>query len=140
VAAALVALPAHAAQTEPAWPHQSLRAPDGAVAWVDAGVDPGGTMRVRGNGWTNRAGTAPSTIAIKLNSSAGGAQFTRTGAGIVAHPSAAGDSTIWVLLDAEPGSHRNQRQIEADGSFDITIDVPAQLTTGAYFTVSITSG
>ncbi|GAA5030723.1 hypothetical protein ACFQRL_11110 [Microbacterium fluvii] len=124
---------------EPAWAHTTITAGT-ATAWVQSEVaaGTGGTLRISGVGWKSAAGG--STVAVKLNS-APGVQYTRSGAGIVQHPSASGDDTIWALLaPSDPDDHANVYVLAADGSFDITIDAPAGLTAGQYLTVQLQSG
>ncbi|CAM3369453.1 hypothetical protein NODU109028_13825 [Nocardioides dubius] len=130
---------AQAALSAPEWAHETVRVDD-AVAWVEKAVstDTGASLRLRGTGWTTTAG-APSTVAIKLNK-APAAQYARSGAGIVAHPSSTGDTTIWVLLAPGGGAHANVRPMSAGGDFDITIDLPSGLSAGGYLSVQFQSG
>lgn len=130
---------ASAALSEPEWAHETVRVGD-AVAWVEKAVatEAGASLRLRGTGWTTTAG-APSTVAIKLNK-APTTQYARSGAGIVAHPSSSGDTTIWVLLAPGGGSHPNVRTMQAQGEFDISIDLPAGLIAGGYLSVQFQSG
>ncbi|MFS3128141.1 hypothetical protein ACLM5J_07025 [Nocardioides sp. Bht2] len=130
---------ATAAVDEPAWAHETVRAGE-AVAWVEQAVstDSGATLRLRGTGWTTTTGSS-STVAIKLNK-APTAQHARSGAGVVAHPSASGDTTIWVLLAPGGGAHPNVRAMQQGGEFDISIDLPAGLSAGDYLAVQFQSG
>ncbi|WP_150461166.1 hypothetical protein [Nesterenkonia ebinurensis] len=126
----------------PEWPHITVVHDSGAVAFVerDIGTEAGGTLRIRGEGWTNQAGTSGSTIAVKLNRSQT-AQYTRTGGDVVVHPSAGGDDTIWALLAPEnPESHRYVFQISNDGSFEVQLPAPEDLAAGQYLSVLFQSG
>ncbi len=125
----------------PAWAHETVRV-GAATAWVEQGVaaGDGATLRVKGYGWTDAAGTTGSTIALKVNRGEG-LQYTRSGSGVVQHPTAAGDDTIWALLAADASAGQaNVHPIAADGSFDLTLDAPAGLVAGQYLTVSLQSG
>jgi hypothetical protein len=132
--------------TEPDWSHQTVTAAgatadDVAIAWVEDEVPTatGATIRLRGTGWLTTDGQ-PSTVAIKL-SSGGTDYYSRSGSGVIDHPSAPGDDTIWVLLaGSNPTGNPNVRTIDADGSFDTTIDLPAGLTAGQYLTATFLSG
>lgn len=131
----------------PSWAHETVTYTDAATggtatAWVQKDVDAGdgSTIRIKGTGWVNRAGTGASTVAIKLNSGAT-TQYTRSGAGVVVHPSATGDNTIWTLLaPSNPSSHANVIAIDADGDFEVEIDAPDGLTAGQYLSVLFQSG
>lgn len=131
----------------PTWAHDTVTYADAATgrvatAWVqqDVAVGEGATVKLKGTGWVNQAGTGASTVAIKLNYG-DGKQYTRTGAGIVEHPSASGDDTVWVLLaPTNPDHHPNVVAIDADGSFEIEIDAPAGLVAGQYLSVLLQSG
>jgi len=113
---------------EPTWPHHTVQA-GAATAWIEREVAAGDgrSLRIAGQGWTTRDGRG-STIAVKLNRSAT-TQYTRSGDDIVQHPSASGDTTIWVLITAG-----------ADGTFERTLDAPAGLTAGQYLSASLLSG
>jgi hypothetical protein len=123
----------------PSWAHTTVTA-GGATAWVERTVaaGDGGKVRLRGTGWTGAGGA--STVAVKLGSSPDGGQYRRTGSGIITHPSAAGDDTVWALLAPGGGSHPHVREIAVDGSFDVTLDLPDGLVAGQYLTLSLASG
>lgn len=125
----------------PSWAHETVRSGT-ATAWVEQGVaaGDGATLRVKGYGWTDAAGTTGSTIALKVNRGEG-LQYTRSGDQVVQHPTAAGDDTIWALLTADASAGlANVHPIAADGSFDLTLDAPAGLVAGQYLTVTLQSG
>lgn len=132
-------------QAPPDWEHETVTVTDPvsgrtATAWVQRQVSAGGTIAIRGAGWLTASGTAPSTVALKLNGP-DARQYTRAGDGIVAHPSAMGDDTIWALLAAtNPSSHAHVEPVAADGSFDVTLDAPTGLAAGQYFAVQFQSG
>ncbi|WP_159501307.1 hypothetical protein [Microbacterium sp. 18062] len=131
----------------PAWAHETVSFTDAATgdvatAWVEKDIDAGSgaTIRIKGTGWTTRAGTGASTVAIKLNHG-DGQQYTREGSGVVQHPSAVGDDTIWTLLaPSNPQDHPNVVTIDADGDFEVEIDAPDGLTAGQYLSVLFQSG
>jgi hypothetical protein len=127
------------AVTEPGWAHETVQVGT-AVAWVEQQVAAGGTstIRLRGTGWTDTAGTAASIVAIKLNRGEG-QQYTRPAGEVVQHPTASGDDTIWALLAADAGT-THVLPIAADGSFDVTLDAPAGLVAGQYLTLTMQSG
>jgi hypothetical protein len=111
-----------------------------AYAWVqkDVATASGATIKIKGVGWADQLGTGASTVALKLNFG-DGRQYTRSGAGVVAHPSAVGDDTIWVLLaPSNPQGHPNVRAV-APG-FEIEIDAPPGLKAGQYLSVLFQSG
>lgn len=125
----------------PTWSHQTVTG-GGATFWVEQSLSAGDatTLRLKGTGWKNAAGTQASTIAIKLNAGET-KQYERSGDAVVSHPSAPGDSTIWTLLAPEnPTEHANVLPIDENGDFDIVIDAPLGLTAGQYFTVRLQSG
>lgn len=125
----------------PAWAHETVRV-GSATAWVEQGVaaGDGATLRVKGHGWTNAAGSTGSTIALKVNRGEG-LQYTRSGGQVVQHPTAAGDDTIWALLASDAAAGQaNVHPIAADGSFDLTLDAPSGLVAGQYLTVTLQSG
>ncbi|WP_244930939.1 hypothetical protein [Nocardioides sp. W7] len=123
----------------PSWAHTTLAA-GGATVWVERTVPAGdgGNLRIKGTGWTG--GSGASTVAVKLGSSADGGQYRRTGSGVVAHPSASGDDTVWALLAPGGGSHPHVRELATDGSFEVTLDLPDGRVAGQYLTVSLASG
>lgn len=129
----------------PTWAHETVTSTASgrtATAWVqsDVAAGDGSTLRIKGAGWVDTAGTGASTIAIKLNSG-DGRQYTRSGSDIVEHPSASGDDTIWTLLaPANPDSHPNVVVIGVDGSFEIELDLPDGLEAGQYLSVLFQSG
>lgn len=131
----------------PAWPHQTVTYTDpatGAVAtaWIESAVAAGdvSSIRVKGSGWVDSAGTRGSTVALKLNSGVG-TQYTRTGVDVVQHPTASGDDTIWALLAKADGTDRpHVFPIDDTGAFEITVDAPAGLVTGQYLTAQLQSG
>lgn len=126
----------------PSWPHVTVEHESGATAWVGRDVAAGddGTLRIKGTGWTNEGSDRASTVAIKLNRS-DTAQYSRSGSGIVSHPSAAGDDTIWVLLAPEnPTSHPHVVTVEEGGDFEIEVAAPPGLQAGQYLTVLFQSG
>ncbi|MDR1079161.1 MAG: immunoglobulin domain-containing protein [Propionibacteriaceae bacterium] len=131
----------------PVWGHQTVTVTDSlsggvATAWVenDLAAGDGSTIRIKGHGWVDQAGTGASTIALKLNYG-DSRQYTRSGSGIVRHPTATGDDTIWALLaPSDPDDHPNVIVIGPDGNFEIVIDAPAGLTAGQYLTVLFQSG
>lgn len=131
----------------PSWSHETVTVVDDAtgrtaVAWVQNDVDAGdgATIRIAGTGWVDRAGDGASTVAIKLNHGEG-RQYTRSGEGIVVHPSASGDDTIWALLaPSDPQDHPHVIEIGADGAFDVELDAPAGLIAGQHLTVLFQSG
>lgn len=138
-----VQAPGHAvvrAADAPSWEHQTLTV-GGATAWVERSVGTGNGQRLRihGSGWTH-PGTGGSTVAVKLGSSPSGGLHRRTGDGVIEHPSASGDDTIWALL--APGSVTGQHvfRVEDDGSFSLTLDLPGPLTDAEYLTVALSSG
>lgn len=139
--AAALAGPVIAELGTPEWTHETVSS-GSATVWVeqDVSVEAGATLKLRGTGWTNSAGTAASTVAIKLNSGPL-TQYARSGSDVITHPSAGGDGTIWALLAPEnPTGHSGVHEIGADGSFEIAIDLPAGLTPGGLFTVRFQSG
>ncbi len=117
-----------AVPTPPAWSHEEVRS-NGATAWVERDIEPGGSLRIKGVGWTRGSGSAagPSTIAIKLNLTEDGEQARRTGSAVLE-----GDPTIWALLDSS--------KVATDGSFETTLDLPDGLRAGQFLTVSLFSG
>jgi len=131
----------------PTWPSQTVRATDTATgrtatAWISTSVaaGSGGTLRIKGTGWTTAAGTGASTVAVKL-SSGPQTQYTRSGAGIVRHPSATADDTIWALLaPSDPDDHPNVFVVQPDGTFEVELDAPVGLVAGQYLTVRLQSG
>lgn len=127
--------------SEPEWAHETVT--DGtATAWVeqDVSLQAGATLRLRGTGWTTQAGSEGSTVAIKLNSGPL-TQYSRSGASIISHPSAGGESTIWALLAPDnPTGHPGVHAINEAGEFDISIDLPEGLVAGQEFTVRFQSG
>ncbi|MDR2454559.1 MAG: hypothetical protein LBD51_08535, partial [Bifidobacteriaceae bacterium] len=131
----------------PSWDHETVSITDPgtggtATAWVQRSVEAGDgqTITVKGTGWVDQAGTGGSTIAIKLNRG-DSEQYTRSGDGIVQHPSAVGDDTIWALLaPTDPADHPNVHLIGADGNFEVTLDAPDGLVAGQYLTVLFQSG
>lgn len=131
----------------PSWAHDTVSYTDPvtgrvATAWVqqDVAAGDGATITIKGTGWVDQAGTGASTVAVKLNYG-DGRQYTRTGAGIVEHPSASGDNTIWVLLaPSDPENHPNVIAIGPDGNFEVQIDAPAGLVAGQYLSVLLQSG
>lgn len=131
----------------PAWDHQTVTYTDPAsgstaTAWISEDVEAGdgSTIKIKGTGWTNVAATGASTVALKLNYGAG-RQYTRSGDGIVRHPSASADDTIWALLAPQnPESHPNVHTIASDGTFEVELDAPDGLTAGQYLSVLLQSG
>jgi hypothetical protein len=131
----------------PVWAHETVTVTDPqtgqtATAWVQKQVEatPGAKIKVKGTGWINRAATGGSTIALKLNSGAT-SQHTRAGEGIVQHPSAVADDTIWALVaPSNPEGHANVHLIGADGTFEVELDAPSGLEPGDYLTVLFQSG
>lgn len=132
---------------EPLWPHDTVAFTDPtsgrtATAWIENQLPAGDghTIRIAGTGWVNAASTGASTIALKLNSGPAN-QYTRSGAGIVQHPSASGDDTIWALLaPSNPSSHPNVIVIGPDGSFDTAVQAPDGLAAGQYLSALLQSG
>ncbi len=124
----------------PDWPHQVLTG-GSATAYVERVVatGDGATLRVKGFGWTNPRGGG-STVAVKLGSSSGGGQHRRSGTAIVQHPSASGDDTIWALIAPGGGAQPQVYPMGADGTFEITLDLPPGLADGDYLTAALTSG
>ncbi|MFT4212606.1 MAG: hypothetical protein QM626_12140 [Microbacterium sp.] len=133
--------------TEPSWSHTTITQTDAttgstAVAWVedDVAAGEGSTIRIAGTGWVDKAGTGASTVAIKLNYGTG-AQYTRTGDGVIEALAGSPDPTIWALLaPSNDADAPNVYTIDADGSFEITIDAPAGLTAGQFLTAQFLSG
>lgn len=116
-------VPADTAEDDPALWGDPVQA-GSATAWVQRDVSTAqGTLRIAGTGWTTTAGTG-STVAVKLNSSAEGQQYTRSGDAVRNN-----DPTIWALVAAA-----------GDGSFDTVLDLPRGLSKGAHLTVSLFSG
>lgn len=103
-----------------------------ATAWVQRRVSVArGTLRIAGRGWLTTTG-GPSTLAIKLGSSPT-AQFRRTSDVVL------GDPTIWALGGPRSaGAH--EFRIEADGSFDVELDLPPGLSRGDHLSVALTTG
>ncbi|MET0448862.1 MAG: hypothetical protein ABW004_10660, partial [Aeromicrobium sp.] len=131
----------------PAWPHQTVTYTDPATgrvatAWVESAVAAGdvSSIRVKGSGWVDTAGTRGSTVALKLNSGVG-TQYTRAGGDVVQHPTASGDDTIWALLARADGTDRpHVFPVDDTGAFEITVDAPKGLLTGQYLTAQLQSG
>ncbi|MEZ5088659.1 MAG: hypothetical protein R2719_02460 [Micropruina sp.] len=124
----------------PSWKHDTVTAVGGATAWVQSEVatTSGSKIRIKGFGWTNKAGTGASTVAIKLNREGG--QYSRTGSGVVT-PGGTADPTTWKLLaPAGTPAHANVIEIPANGNFDIEIDAPAGLKAGQLLNVQFLSG
>ncbi len=131
--------PGDPATQPPSWAHDTVSA-GGATAWVqrDVATESGSTIKIKGTGWTNRAGTGGSTVALKLNRAGG--QYARTGSGIVA-PNGAPDATIWKLLaPSNKANHPNVIAIPASGNFEIAIDAPPGLKAGQLLSVQFQSG
>jgi len=120
----------------PTWPSQTLTAADGATAWIGTQVDAGdhAEIRIKGYRWLNKAGTAPSVVAIKLGKSTS-QQYTHAGSDVVL-----GDPTIWAELSAGGDGTGAVYPIDSDGSFDVTLDAPPDLGAGQYLTVQLLSG
>lgn len=114
----------------PSWSHATVTAGT-AFAWVedDLPAGSGGTLRVAGAGWTHPTAGTGSTVAVKLSSDPDGGQYVRTGGDVVQ-----GDPTIWALLS--PG----RQNIDADGGFEVSLDLPDGLVAGQYLAVSLFSG
>lgn len=126
---------------EPSWPALRLEGPSGALVWVESEVaaGSGGQLRLRGSGWQTTAGTA-STIAVKVNSGPT-SQYSRSGSGLVQHPSAPEDTTIWVLLSAtNPAGHANVLPVSGEGAFEVSIDAPPGLVAGQYLSLTFQTG
>lgn len=106
---------------------------DDAVIYVEQNVEPGGSARITGRGWTKTDDASGSLIAVKLNyryldDETG--QYERTGEDILSHPlSGSPDSTIWAIVQAA-----------ADGTFQTTIDLPDNLRAGQRLAVALSSG
>lgn len=131
--------PTDPATQPPTWAHDTLTV-GGATAWVQSEVDTasGSTIKIKGTGWTNQAGTGASTVALKLNHAGG--QYARTGGGIVA-PTGVADPTIWKLLaPSGTAAHPNVIAVPASGNFEIEIDAPEGLRAGQLLTAQFLSG
>ncbi len=131
--------PSDPATQPPTWAHDTLTV-GGATAWVQSEVDTasGSTIKIKGTGWTNQAGTGASTVALKLNHAGG--QYARTGGGIVA-PTGVADPTIWKLLaPSGTAAHPNVIAVPASGNFEIEIDAPEGLRAGQLLTAQFLSG
>lgn len=124
------------ADGSPSYPYvkaESDAEDDAALVWAEQDVEPGGTARVSGTGWTKADATSGSMIAIKLNyrlvnDQTG--QYERTGSDIVKHPlNGSEDSTIWKIVEAN-----------ADGSFSTTIDLPETIVAGQKLSLAVSSG
>ncbi|MFT4227991.1 hypothetical protein [Micropruina sp.] len=131
--------PTDPATQPPTWAHDTVTA-GGATAWVQSEVATasGSTIKIKGTGWTNQAGTGASTVALKLNYAGG--QYARTGGGIVA-PTGVADPTIWKLLaPSGTAAHPNVITVPASGNFEIEIDAPEGLKEGQLLTAQFLSG
>lgn len=112
---------------------------------------PGSKLSIRGRGWTKADGS-PSTVSIKLeylDAEGKIRQYQRPDGAISDYLTSIGktaDPTSWALL-LPPGSPSSPDQgllaLEADGSFELEIPVPADLEqapTGSYLAIRAQSG
>lgn len=126
----------------PSWDHLTVTHESGAVAWIQKDIETGAeaSLKIRGRGWSNSDAATGSTVAIKLNYGSG-QQYTRSGTGIVQHPSASGDDTIWALLaPSNSSANSNVFPISEDGEFEVELDLPDTLTAGQQLSILFQSG
>jgi len=117
-----------------------------ATACVQRDVAAGGTITVRGDGWTTTTGKAGATVVLKLASrptpSGTDFQFVRTGSGVLTHPgNGKKDATIWAIAKADATGHFSTTvTVPGAGNVPSTVGAAGALKAGSKLVVHLQTG